>query len=90
MPGATRYRLQLAPDAEFQSFLIDSQIDVPQADLAAPADGSYWLRVRAIDGLGLEGHDAVRSLVQHQLPPAPAPVGPLHGANVIGEGAVVT
>jgi len=69
VPQAARYRVQLAPDPEFQSFLVDAALDAPQADVPAPADGSYWLRVRAIDGLGLEGHDAVRSLVQHLIPP---------------------
>jgi hypothetical protein len=87
VPQATRYRLQLAPDAEFQSFLADADLDAPQVDLPAPPDGNYWLRVRAIDGLGLEGHDAVRSLVQHQLPAAPAPVTPIPGASVIGDSA---
>ncbi len=87
VPNATRYRLQLAPDAEFNSFLLDAELDTPQADLPAPADGNYWLRVRAIDGLGLEGHDTVRSFVQHQLPAAPTPVMPLRGTSVIGDGA---
>jgi hypothetical protein len=71
VPGAVLYRLQIAPNAEFQSFVVDVELDAPQADLPAPADGDYWLRVRPIDGLGLEGHDAVRAFVQHQLPPAP-------------------
>ena len=79
--NATRYRLQLAPDAEFHSFVVDAVLDAPQADLPAPADGSYWLRVRAIDGLGLEGHDTVVSFVQHELPapqrqPSPTPFPP--------------
>ncbi len=86
VPGTGRYRLQLAPDAEFHSFLVDAELDAPEVDLPAPADGNYWLRVRPIDGLGLEGHDAVRSFVQHQLPAAPALVEPLPGVNVIGDG----
>ncbi len=86
VPGAIRYRLQLAPDAEFHSFFVDAQLDAPQAELPAPPDGNYWLRVRPIDGLGLEGHDAVRSFVQHQLPPAPSLVEPLPGTSVIGDG----
>jgi hypothetical protein len=85
VPGAGRYRLQLAADAEFHSFLVDAQLDAPEVDLPAPADGNYWLRVRPIDALGLEGHDAVRSFVQHQLPPMPSLVEPLQGANVIGD-----
>ena len=85
VPGAVLYRLQIAPNDEFHSFLVDVELDAPQADLPAPADGDYWLRVRPIDGLGLEGHDAVRSFVQHQLPPAPSLVEPLPGTNVIGD-----
>jgi hypothetical protein len=85
VPGAVHYRLQIAPNAEFQSFVVDVELDAPQADLPAPADGDYWLRVRPIDGLGLEGHDAVRAFVQHQRPPAPSLVEPLAGANVIGD-----
>jgi hypothetical protein len=86
IPNATRYRLQLSPDAEFHSFLADAELDVSKADLPAPADGSYWLRVRAIDGLGLEGHDAVQSFAQHELPAAPNPIMPMGGTNVIGDG----
>jgi hypothetical protein len=85
VPGATHYRLQLAPDAGLHSFLVDAQLDAPEVDLPAPADGNYWLRVRPIDGLGLEGHDTVRSFVQHQLPPAPSLVEPLPGSKVIGD-----
>jgi hypothetical protein len=87
VPAATRYRLQLAPDAGFHTFLVDVQLDAPQADLPAPADGSYWLRVRAIDGIGLEGQDAVRSFVQHLLPAAPTLVAPPAGARIIGDNA---
>jgi hypothetical protein len=85
VPGARHYRLQLAPDAEFHSFLVDAQLDAAEVDLPAPPDGNYWLRVRPIDGLGLEGHDAVRSFVQHQRPPAPSLIDPLPGAKVIGD-----
>jgi hypothetical protein len=84
VPGAVLYRLQIAPNAEFQSFLVDVELDAPQADLPAPTDGDYWLRVRPIDGLGLEGHDATRGFVQHQRPPAPSLVEPLPGTNIIG------
>jgi hypothetical protein len=90
VPGAVRYRLQLAADAEFHSFLIDTAVDAPQADLPAPADGNYWLRIRPTDGLGLEGHDAMRTLIQHQLPAAPALVAPLPGSKVIGDHGAFT
>jgi hypothetical protein len=88
VPGASRYRVQLAPDAEFHSYLVDAESTVPQVDLTAPADGKYWLRVRSIDDLGLEGLDAVRTLVQHRLPAAPALTTPLPGAVTVGDGSV--
>ena len=88
VPGASHYRLQLASDSEFHAFLQDAELTDPEVDLPSPADGTYWLRVRAIDEIGLEGHDAVRSFLQHQLPAAPSVVGPLTGANIIGESTI--
>lgn len=88
--GATAYRIQLAPDAEFHSLLADTISAGPQVDLPAPADGSYWLRVRSVDSLGLEGQDAVRTLVQRLLPAPPALAGPLPDASVVGDGATFT
>jgi hypothetical protein len=89
VPGASRYRVQIAPDPEFQSFLLDTQLDVPRADLEAPADGVYWVRVRAVDGLGLEGHDAARPFTQHQLPAAPSAIEPSTGADVVADARFV-
>ncbi len=90
VPAAASYRVQLAPDPEFQSFLVDTESANSQVDLPAPADGSYWLRVRTIDELGLEGRDAVKPLVQHQLPAAPALNTPAQGTDVIGAGTAFT
>jgi hypothetical protein len=73
VPDAARYRFQLSAAPEFQAMLADVEVNEPQVDLPAPTDGNYWLRVRAIDGIGLEGHDAVRELAQHQVL---APVSP--------------
>ncbi len=72
-PGAVAYRVQLAPDSAFQSFIVDVESLTPQVDVPAPADGNYWLRVRSIDNLGLEGPDAVRTVAQ-RLPPPPPPL----------------
>ncbi len=86
VPGAAGYRVQLAPDAEFQTFLLDTESVAPQIEVPAPTDGRDWLRVRSIDDLGLEGRDAVRPLVQHQLPATPALATPLPGTNIVGDG----
>jgi hypothetical protein len=85
--GAAAYRVQLSPDAEFKSFIVDTESAAPAVDVPAPIDGNYWLRVRSIDNLGLEGQDAVRTLVQRLLPAPPALAGPLPDANVVGNGA---
>jgi hypothetical protein len=84
--GAHGYRLQLAPDADFHSIVIDSESVTPQVDVPAPPDGAYWMRVRAIDGFGLEGVDARRMFAQHELPAAPelrspGPVTRISGAR---------
>ena len=87
VPGATAYRVQLAPDAGFHSFLIDTRSTAAQVEVPAPADGSYWLRVRSIDRFGLEGRDAVRRLAQRLLPAAPVLAAPPPGASVFGDAA---
>jgi hypothetical protein len=85
--GAVAYRVQLAPDSAFQSFLVDTEFTAGPVTVPAPPDGDYWLRVRSIDNLGLEGQDAVRTLQQRLLPTAPALAGPLPDANIVGNGA---
>ncbi|MEJ0036580.1 MAG: FecR domain-containing protein [Gammaproteobacteria bacterium] len=85
--GAAGYRVQLAPDADFHSFFIDAESAAPEVDVPAPADGNYWLRVRSVDRFGLEGQDAVKTLVQRRLPATPALAAPDPGANLFGDGA---
>src|SRR5262249_48832495 len=87
VPGAATYRVQLAPDADFHSFLIDTESAPAEVDLPAPTDGNYWVRVRSIDSLGLEGRDAVKPLVQHRLPAPPTLASPSPQASVAGNGA---
>jgi hypothetical protein len=87
VPGARGYRVQLAPDAEFHSYLVDAESAAPQVELTAPADGRYWLRVRSVDELGLEGLDAVKPLLQHRLAAAPGLTTPLPGAVTVGDGS---
>lgn len=85
--GAAGYRVQLAPDADFRSFLVDAELGVPLVDVPAPTDGNYWLRVRSVDRLGLEGQDAVKMLTQRRLPATPVLASPGPGASLFGDGA---
>lgn len=82
--GAARYRVQLAPDADFHTLTADTDLAVTQLTLPAPPEGNFWLRVRSIDALGLEGPDAVKAMRQHLLPTPPVPRAPRPGARIVG------
>ena len=68
--------MQVSDDPDFRTFALDVRSEQPVIDLASLPDGAYWLRVRAIDSLGLEGHDAVKSFTQQTLPEPPKPPPP--------------
>jgi hypothetical protein len=82
--GATRYRVQLAPDPDFHTLLADTESTAAQLTMPAPPEGNFWLRVRSIDPLGLEGADATRAMRQHLLPAPPMPAAPRAGVRVAG------
>lgn len=87
--GAIRYRIQLAPDPDFHTILAGTESTDTRASLPAPPDGAFWLRVRAIDRLGLEGFDAVKAMTEHLMPPPPPPSPPVLQAPEIGRHVVV-
>ena len=80
--GAVAYRLQIAPDEQYNALLFD--VVFPTPDFAGPAapDGSYTWRVRAIDARGLEGLDASKNLTLNAHPPAPIELAPKDGEAV--------
>lgn len=54
MPGATRFRVQVAKDAGFLDILSETVSDA-RVTLPAVEDGIWFVRVSAIDDTGLEG-----------------------------------
>lgn len=75
--GAVRYRTQIARDDGFTA--LDSDRTAAEPALLGKeglADGSYRLRVRAIDGRGLEGVDGERAIVIDARPEPPFPSAP--------------
>ena len=72
--GAKAYRIQTSRDANFDSILADQRATDATATLPPVADGNYFARVRAIDGVGLEGIDQVGSFKVKATPPAPMPL----------------
>ena len=62
LPGAQGYRAQLATDEAFEKLLGDVKSSSPSINLASIANGSYYARVRGIDGAGIEGFNAVKRI----------------------------
>jgi hypothetical protein len=91
--GARGYRAQVFADAEAgtrpDALLLDRLVDMPAADWSADMpdlpDGRYLLKVRAVDGAGLEGIDANAAFELAIRPPAPALASPPPGLVVAGD-----
>ncbi|MCF6281162.1 MAG: FecR domain-containing protein [Candidatus Polarisedimenticolaceae bacterium] len=75
LPGAQNYRLQIAPDEQFNRLLADAVVSAPTGHLTDLPDGDYRLRVRGIDSSGLEGYNTVRAFVVDAKPEPPQLVG---------------
>lgn len=82
LPGAEAYRLQISAAGEGARLLFDRHYR--STSLRGPdlADGEYRLRVRAIDGRGLEGANAEHRFVLNARPEPPFPIEPKPQAAV--------
>lgn len=77
LADAVAYRLQIAPDREFNALFFDAIFDTPQFSAPQPQeDGHYVLRVRGIDGQGLEGRDAYHAFELDAFPEPPVLLKP--------------
>ena len=79
---ADRYRVQASDTATFDTLLADMETRDTRISLPALADGQYHLRVRGIDGQGLEGRDAIAGFTLEILPEAPFVLAPAAGSTV--------
>jgi hypothetical protein len=79
---ARAWRAQLSADADFQTVLRDGVFTQPGAQWADLPDGAYFLRVRGIDGLGLEGFHAQHAFSLNARPLPPTPIAPALGERV--------
>jgi hypothetical protein len=59
LPGAQRYRAQVAADQAFTQLRAEGSFASAEAKFGDLPDGAYFLRVRGIDGMGIEGNNAV-------------------------------
>jgi hypothetical protein len=74
--GAAAYRAEIAADTSFSAYLHDSVATAPAVRGVDLPDGRYALRVRAVDARGIEGRDAVASLVIDARPEPPVLIEP--------------
>jgi len=87
VPGAARYRVQTATDADFTQPALDLVSDGPAVELPATPDGPLHLRVRAIDADGIEGLEARRT-VRVAAPPGAAELVLPEARHLAGPGPV--
>jgi hypothetical protein len=85
--GAVAYHGQIARDAAFDQVVADLVSPGPELRFADLPDGDYVLRVRSVDGKGLEGLDASHAFRLKARPEAPLPSAPAPRAVLIGERA---
>jgi hypothetical protein len=90
LAGAQAYRMQIAPEAGFDTVVSDRMS--PQAAMAVAAlpDGAYRVRVRGIDAAGLEGADAEWHLTLDARPEPPVLVAPAPDARLDGDRPTMT
>jgi hypothetical protein len=81
------WRVQIARDARFDELLVDQYSATPDVRIAGLDDGRYPMRLRAVGADGLEGPDAVTTLVLKARPEPPLPRAPGVGAVIVGNRA---
>jgi hypothetical protein len=85
--GARAYRAQIGEDSGFRAIVAEGRFDSPEAKFGGLPDGDYFIRLRAVDGIGLEGLDAVRPFRLKARPEPPFIAAPSDKAMVAAAGA---
>jgi hypothetical protein len=84
LKGAQSYRVLLAASESLNPVLAETLVEAPEVRLAALADGDYFVRVRGIDDIGLEGRDAVARLRVRTRADPPRPTSPPERSRIYG------
>lgn len=84
LPGAAAYRVQASVHEDFRTLLQDAVAPTPGMALDVRAEGPLFLRVRGIDGSGLEGFDAATMVTVAAQPAPPFAIAPVAGGRVAG------
>ncbi len=82
LAGAVGFRGQIASDPTFREVLADTLVQGSELRFTDLEDGDYFLRVRAIDGRGLEGRESTLTFRLKARPEPPLPsVPPQRGVS---------
>lgn len=84
LEAAREYRLQIAHDQAFAEPVAETRFSGTAVRLAGLEDGDYWMRLRGIDGAGLEGRNADFRIVLKARPEPPIILGPANNAKIRG------
>lgn len=82
---AASYRAQVALDRDFQRVVAEVKSNTPEIRVTDLPDGNYFLRVRGVDALSIEGIDAVHPFRLKARPEPPFVSTPQPNAKVAGE-----
>ncbi len=74
--GASAYQAQIVATDGTSTLLLDRRVPVPHVILPDLPDGSYSLKIRAVDELGLEGREALRLFTLNARPEPPFAMEP--------------
>lgn len=85
LPGAGNYRIEVSAGDDFHLILWERSTENPRTSLPDLADGSYYVRVRGIDNLGIEGLNRVEKIELDARPQPPVALEPNDGAVIRGE-----
>ncbi len=87
LPGAKTYRIEISATRDFKLLLWEQKSQYAKSALPDLPDGSYFVRVRGIDDLGLEGQDAVAPIALDAHPQPPVALNPPDGRVLRGKPA---
>lgn len=82
VPGAKNYRVQIASDSTFDHIVAEAIAPTTDVRFINIPDGTYTMRVRAINALGLEGLDAIAPLLVKARPEPPVLMSPMAKAKL--------
>lgn len=87
LAGAVMYRVIVTPGADLARHLLEEVVAAPRLRIADLADGDYFVRVRAIDQLALEGGETIARMRVRLRADPPELAQPLDRGRLDGNSA---